>query len=541
MCWPPIWSVYSTSSPGIDQIRKLQLAPSWHMLGSHKMRGRLSVTFTSAPRLNNPMSHHADKNQSFRLACDRCRAQKLRCTQDKDSTNSSTCQRCHRAKVQCIYSPRTRSGNHTKRNVPSNTVKLPTNDRKRKKQNLENSDNPVESASRMDGHQLPILNDDFGAEQLLTTEYPDHQWMHYENSDLSSLSSRLDNSHHEGFTSDVNNVDEFLDGANLGQNPCPDQNTTSNDLRSLLENSMRFTSSTGGRPMEIDPSLASGDSQNLTPLTNEFPAFDGIATPPSSSIRNNSDSCAYRLAALAMKLHQQLCLIKHEPWAKDTLLSEIKMKDYPIGDILHRSHELINIVPSLSSTLGHRGVEVPLALLILNCYVSLVRIYSVVFLHLSHYLRAVPSFQLPGCTFHPFDDAFEERQLSNKSYNRTYAAFHMLLRTLGRVEETMGVPDEFRCVSSRLTSPGQGSETSTVWGHEESSCEVDMMSSGDHLFHSRPSANTGTLPTGLLDAKLVEAVLTQEDLISNSSDRGLSPLRKHIEEVKRALRQKMHL
>lgn len=537
MCWPRISSVRLTSSLRKDQILALQLAPSWPMLGCHKNRDHPRVTVTSGTRMNDPMSHHAGKTQSFRLACDRCRSQKLRCTQDKDSTSSATCQRCHRAKVQCIYSQRTRCGNHSKPIVPSDAVKVPTNDRERKRQRPATTNSPIESVSKTNEHSLPILSDDFGAQQILRTEYPDNQWMRYENSDLSSLSSRQDSSHQDGFTSDANTVDEFLDGASLGQYPCPDQNTTSNDLRSLLEKSMRFTFSTGGRQLD-------GDAQNFTPVTDEFSGFNGIATPQSSINRNDSDSCTYKLIALAMKLHQQLCLINHEHWVKDTLLSEIKMRDYPIGDILHRSHELINILLSASPTLSHRGVEVPLALLVLNCYVSLVRIYSAVFLHLSQYLRAVPSFQLPGSTFHPFDDlAFEELlQPSNKSYNRTYAAFHMLLRTLGRVEETIGVPDQFRCVSSRPTSPGQGGEKSTVWGHEKSICEVDMMSSRDHLFHSNPSGNTGTPPNGLLDAKLVEAVLTQEDLISSSSDDGgLGLLHKHIEEVKRALRQKMHL
>jgi len=41
--------------------------------------------------------------QGNRIACDRCRGQKLRCVYIDESRDS--CQRCQRARVQCIHSP----------------------------------------------------------------------------------------------------------------------------------------------------------------------------------------------------------------------------------------------------------------------------------------------------------------------------------------------------------------------------------------------------------------------------------------------------
>ena len=480
------------------------------------------------------MSDKVDKSQSFRLACDRCRAHKLRCPQDQTSAASGACQRCLRAKTQCTFSPRARAGKLSKStaSVPEE-VEIPSN-HKRKARGRVMITSAAESLSSLDEQTSSIS--ELG--QGLTTTFLDPEWMHYGSFIPQPVNTKLDGRVFDGFTFDVNTTNEFPDGTGTNRGPFEDQFANTISAGTLGETNMGVCCSMGGRAGGMDDSTRSSErAQTSPPLSSDHHGSVGLSSAPSLSNDQSDDSCMQKLSTLAVDIHRQLEKLNHGPWAESTLQSGHSMGSYPIGDILLLSQELINILLRVSWNAGHDTVDVSTALLALNCYVSLVRTYSVVFAHLSQYLRAVTSRRSPQDTFYPAPGLlFEELQPSNEACNRTHAAFQMLLGTLARIENILDLPGEYRCARAYREPATFDRAISTFTGDipfSEAICsnvDTETLSSSGHL-----TAQSGRL----VGDELLQAVLKRE--ASSSDGGGIMLLRKHVDAVKVALREEMAL
>ena len=480
------------------------------------------------------MSDKVDKSQSFRLACDRCRAHKLRCPQDQTSAASGACQRCLRAKTQCTFSLRARAGKLSKSttSIPEE-AEIPSN-HKRKSRGRVTSPSAAESLSSLDGHSSSIS--ELG--QGLTTNFLDPEWMHYGGFVPQPVNTKLDGRAFDGFTFDVNTTNDFADGTGTNQGPFDDRIANTISGGTLGDTNTGTCCSMGGRAGEIDCSLRTSErAQTSTPLSCGHHGFAGLSSAPSLSNDHSDDNCMQKLSTLAVAFHQQLEKLNHGPWAEKTLQSGHSMGNYPIGDILLLSQELINVLLRVSWNAGHDTVDVSTALSALNCYVTLIRTYSVVFAHLSQYLRAVTLRRLPPNTFHPAPGlVFEELQPSNEACNRTHAAFQMFLGTLARIENILDLPGEYRCARTYREPATFDSAVSTFRGDipfsEEicSNVDTETLSCG---------GNSTTQSGRLVGDELLQAVLKRE--ASSSDGGGIMLLRKHVDAVKVALREEMAL
>ncbi|EPE33796.1 Zn2/Cys6 DNA-binding protein [Glarea lozoyensis ATCC 20868] len=87
-----------------------------------------------------------DEEQPRRLACDRCRKQKLRCTRDR--MDSESCHRCSRANLECMDRPPMQMGRRNKHGISD---ELATNyNRRHKKQRSESTEASVSSTADSD-------------------------------------------------------------------------------------------------------------------------------------------------------------------------------------------------------------------------------------------------------------------------------------------------------------------------------------------------------------------------------------------------------
>ena len=480
------------------------------------------------------MSDKVDQSQSFRLACDRCRAHKLRCPQDQTSAAGGACQRCLRAKTQCTFSPRARAGKLSKSttSVPEELEIL--SNHKRKARGRITITSAADSLSGLDGQTSSISELGPG----LTTNFLDPEWMHYESFYPQPVNTKLGGRDFDGFTFDVNTTNDFADGTGTNQGPFDDRIANTISAGTLGETNMGACCSMGGRAGEINgPMSTSERAQTSTPLSSGHHGSVGIPSTPSLSSDQSGDNCMQKLSTLAVDFHHQLEKLNHGPWAENTLQSGHSMGSYPIGDILLLSQELINVLLRVSWNAGHDTVDVSTALLALNCYVSLVRTYSVVFAHLCQYLRAVTSCRSPQETFHPAPGLlFEELQPSNEACNRTHAAFQMFLGTLARIENILDLPEEYRCARTYREPAAFDRTTSTINGDVRFSEEIRSNVDTEIL----SSSGQSTSQSGrLLGDELLHAVLKRE--ASSSDGGGIMLLRRHVDAVKLALREEMAL
>lgn len=324
-------------------------------------------------------------------------------------------------------------------------------------------------------------------------------------------------------------MNEFTVGTELNSVPFMEKNPSSILMGSLSETDLFWDLNTPASVLET--------AQVFTPPSIDLHGSNEVSLEP---LGNANDDVTHKLSTLVVDFHQQLMKLNQGPWSKNNLQPGHAMGGYPIGDILHLSQELISVLSSVCKNAGQDLLEVTLALLILNCYVSLIRTYSIVFSYLNQYLLTASSLLSPASTFRSFPgQLLEELQPSNEACNRTYAAFRMLLGSLSRVEMILDLPSQFRCVRTDR----RGAELDlamTTPRSDTSSC--DESCSGYKSGTASKSDHEATQHDRLLDEKLLKAVLRQEALIGMKEDEGgLTLLRKRINTVKRTLRQKMAL
>ena len=464
----------------------------------------------------------------------------------------------------------------------------------------------------MDSSQAFVRESGLSEEPMATTDMPDPRRRRYENYSFAAP-PQIYTTDPDSYTFDFNASVDFFNGPNMSPFSFPDATIDSREAEPLFETGFEEGTNTWNLPPDLD-------------LLSHTPQMNGLAIPstdrsqesnstsfswPSSKSQHN-DNCTQKLSALAADFHRHLNMVNQGPWVKNDPQKDRQscLKNYPIGDALHLSQELISVLrcvslnvyvcsesernmndaqqirrsPELAEETLHGSrsrdnsanpgsylavegstspssnlhqtsvlesaepssrvdVDTPIALLIMNCYVSLIRIYSIVFAYLHQHLRSVSWIRPTGSVLQPLPGLqFGELQPSNEAYTRTYTAFRMLLDTLGRSEEMLNLPRKFRCV--RVCADG-----SLSVGPQSDQASVKATGRNDTLSTSEGSSSSadrasplGASSTGLVGIDLVEAVLRQEALIgAGNGGGGLTLLRQNIRGVKRTLRQKMAL
>lgn len=367
---------------------------------------------------------------------------------------SGACQRCLRAKTRCTFSLRARAGKASKSTISApEEAELPTYRKPRPRGQVtttgagEAFSNPNEQTS-----SISELS------QGLTSDFLDPEGLGYGSS---VIQPKLDGPEFDGFTFGVNTTSEFADGANMGRDPFPDRILDPIDVGTFVETNMEACYSMGDYAGEIDASIDTSErAQTSTPSSSVgHGSFERASAPPLST-ENSDETWTQKLSTLAVAFYPQLEKLNHGPWAESPLQSGHSMIGCPIGDIFQLSQDLISVLLRISRDADRETVDVTTTLLVLNCYVSLIRTYSVVFAHLSQHLRAFASLRLPELTFHPPPGLlFEELQPSNEAFNRTHAASQMLLGTLARTHRKYtgssgGVPMRSRVRRARNIRSG---------------------------------------------------------------------------------------
>ena len=480
------------------------------------------------------MSNEVDKSQSFRLACDRCRAHKLRCPQNQTSVASGACQRCLRAKTQCTFSPRARAGK-----VSKSTILAPGEAglQTYRKPRLPGPVTTTSAAKALSGlNEQPSSISELS--QGSPTDFLDPERTGYGSPIVQTISTKLAGRGFEGFAFDIDTTTEFADGASMGRVSFADQFADTIKEGMLVETSVEAYSSMGDYAREINDSIYTSErAQTSTASSSDrHGSFERSSAPP-LSIENHDGKWTQKLSTLAVAFHQQLEKLIHGPWAESPLQSGHSMGSYPIGDILQLSQELISISLSISWEADRKTIDVTTALPVLNCYLSLIKTYSVVFAHLSKYLRAVASLRLPDYIFHPPPGMlFEELQPSSEAFNRTHAASQMLLGTLARIENILDIPGEYRCTiaSGEPATFDRAISTPT----SDMTFSDEKCSNADTETHN--SSDQSTAPSGILVGdELLQAVLRGEAM--NGDGGAIILLRKRVDAVKMALRQELAL
>ena len=591
--------------------------------------------------------------ESFRLACDRCHSQKLKCSQNKISTYGGACHRCLRAKVPCTYSPRARSGRPSESKVSATGNVEQESRRKRRRQSptsIAEWCSSREESPDEDGEALPPFPSTLGPSMgpAATAEMLDTLWTKYGNSSHLSATPPGTTAVVDASNFDADSIEDLMNGVNTRPFPFADAAVEHRMITSLLQEHSGMESTTWALPEETGLTTDRiRVDQTAIPSTRVDEGLNPGAFPPSIEGRYG-DSCTQKLSALAVNLNQHLGIVSHGLWVKDNVVKDAPycLGSYPIGDTLHLSQKLIDVLEDMCLKAGSRAesehskrgppgilkspelvegsagnglsrddliymasplsamwpitpalaisplcaprvdrssppvdVDTPTALLILNCYVSIIRINIAVFAHLRQYLCSMPSFRSSRSPFQPLAGLqFGELQSSNEAYTRTHEAFRMLLDMLGRTEEILNFPQDFRCVRVRkdgsvsfpgkkdqtkgpfgsadtepwlalgeISSSDDGGRSSKSGGKRSSSAinngQSNLSPPGSSSPLSAESCNrSGVTGVRLVGVELVEAALRQEALVdAGRGSAGLSVLCKNIREVKRILRQKMAL
>lgn len=560
-----------------------------------------------------------NKYQSFRLACDRCRSHKLRCPQNKPLTNPGACERCLRAKVQCTFSPRAPTGRPPENKLLKGAKEQPISRQKRRKptpkakfadtkscfsrEDTPDTDlhDPSSSASR---HEL-------GVDSMATTDVAKPMWGEHSNFQLPPATSQIGTADLGNSKFNLDGMVDFINGTEMSAFFMPDSLVHDNTPASLHGTQL------GTTPVPWDLRHDMAFLANAPEISHTGMRSTSVSDGPnieasssSESSRYDGDDCARKLSALTLAFRRHLSMVNHGLQNKDDPQQDHQkyLKNYPLGDIIQLSQELINVLTCLSfnpsfhpdseqtssgvrqihqlqahgrdsiqdptcrpemtyqskpsalqmssaadtyqpGVLGstqsslQADVDTPTALLILNCHVSLIQIYTTVFARLHQHLDSLPSIGAPGAILPRLPGLqFGELPPSDDAFTRAYASYRILLDTLARSEEILNLPHEFRCVQVRengrmrlqLDRSRCPSSMSTELDESSESC-----SSGD----SGNQSGGGGTKVPLLDMKLVEAVWRHEAGSNGAQDgdSGLNLLRTNIRQVKRTLRRKMAL
>lgn len=537
------------------------------------------------------MAEESDKFRSFRFACDRCRSHKLKCPQNPSSTIGA-CQRCTRAKAQCTFSPRARPARSAQNASLTQEKAIQEAGRRDGSQSPGAPGPPSPAGAENPPPQQPDQQGpsrwepSWGQLDVLGAT---HQ--HTFHADAAVASS--------DFAAGMSMGSAFMDCSPFAEPPSgPTMHHTPfnfqfdmNQFGDLPDCVGSIEASVGAKGDE-DIAMTSAETstcpkedctKKLTSLAVEFQRHLMLINSYSTGVASGGGADAqhwlstYPIGEILCLSGDFASLLKPElyqhgrgasvsicendggrtpPPSGCTQVGRKERHDTTIGsDVAHRNHpntpESISSAstPSPTTTISSRpssssvssstsnGVDTPMALLILNCYVSMIRIYSALFAHLyAHLGRATAGPGLrstdPGLKFGELPAVGDDVSL------RTYTAVRLLLAALQHSEELLDLPDDLRCVL--VSAPNNDREEAAA-----SSSSSEASSAGSEAEEQRMGLAERVLGRGgreMIASELARAVFRQEAQMSAElGGGGLMLLRKNIEGVKTSLRQRMQL
>ena len=282
-----------------------------------------------------------------------------------------------RAKTRCTFSLRARAGKASKSTIAAPEEAEVLICRKPRPRDQATTTSAAEAFSNLNEQTSSISE----LSQGLTSDILDPEEMGYGSC---ILQRKLDDPDFDGFTFDMYTTSEFTDGVDKGRDSFANQIPDNIDVGTFVENNMEVCSSMGDYAGENDASLDMFErAQIFTPSSSVGRGLSKRSSAPPLIIEHSDEKWTQKLSTLAVAFYPQLEKLDHGPWANNPLQSGHSMGGYPIGDDFQLSQELIGVLLRISWDAGRETVDITTALLGLNCYVSLVRTYSVVFAHLS--------------------------------------------------------------------------------------------------------------------------------------------------------------
>ncbi|KAJ4421152.1 hypothetical protein N0V82_003916 [Gnomoniopsis sp. IMI 355080] len=267
------------------------------------------------------------------------------------------------------------------------------------------------------------------------------------------------------------------------------------DLRSSPQNTLAFS-----RDQQV--SNATNVADIVVPssfLSNENnPPLRSFA--PSGCSLSGSRALAQAVLNFATAVNKRLESIQNEPWRGQE--SAFGLDNYPIGSVLHLSQELASLA------VAHKNVErdsekqksdgqataspsfdIPVALVLLCCYVTFLQVCTAVLRDFQSYLRNMQPSDGPRASLTNVSPmavlCLGELLPANEPHLRVHAALRMLLDSIAEAEDALALPSQ-----NRLSNVVRLSETL------ESSTPPEANASSDPL--NIRDAATSLIEWGLL-------------------------------------------
>ncbi|GAB1318243.1 Putative transcriptional regulator LovE [Madurella fahalii] len=422
--------------------------------------------------------------QSIRSSCERCRSQKLKCTLSSGAWPEGTppCQRCLKARVPCVFGRRLR------------TVKDKEHDKKASRGESTTAPTAVAgsyiSSNTAQEKHAPEGSSSQPATASLDND-PIQSWAHAPSSPFPQ--SPRANEASDGSGQEKDGLADFC----YGGGSCLVDMTMFDGELSLTTPTMTSSSSMDS---ETDHHPSHGlHSQAVTAGCTATTAWSTGDTNVSKP------ELLQRLLHLVAEIHESFKLLEGGPWlGQDDSAIAPTLDNYPIGSILHLSREFAAIVEvaqahadpagpfedkadadaAMNFALRHRyrdsdleaasnpadgfnanAIDTPTCLLILNCYVSLTKLYETMLRHFQKHLSLLPS---PSVCW-PEAGGMSERCLNlgelpptDAACSRIHTAIRLLLASLDRIEAAIELPAPLRSTGAAL----QGGSGAAYWGIE---------------------------------------------------------------------------
>ncbi|RYC77622.1 hypothetical protein BFJ63_vAg19504, partial [Fusarium oxysporum f. sp. narcissi] len=342
------------------------------------------------------------------LACDRCRAQKLRCHRDQGHS-SDACLRCLRSGIECVTSKARTTGRPRSRQVQPTVVEQADNS---------SSSHTTDSSPAAGGTDINMINSDY---------------------DLS--------------------LDNILDSIGMQHSDFIMNDNILVDISSLSSQSMNQHSV--AKTQTVDPSSVQSASYQFSNLPRTSPI------DPALPLR--SDRVELLLSRLYSKLSVQLYSIRSTPWdVKGTLNLTLthrgngqdfeNQEPHPLVQVSQACTELERLLAGLRpptsaeptpSTFSFAPAVPPRLrttqlLIALSCYIQIVSIYGIIFSKVFEYLlhtskTSIATYQSPPLTLYIGGLPIPPNETPSGNL-----LVHLIEHQLHQIEQLMGLPEHYR-------------------------------------------------------------------------------------------------
>ena len=407
----------------------------------------------------------------LRAACERCRAQKLRCVPSSETDSGASCERCMSAKVSepCVFGPRTRTGRTGRcRKHSSNGESRPGMSRK---------DNGTSTAALPGMSTFALFASPSPSPEVESPNPFDSLSTHNASRMLSmddntvAVNSGPEGSMAEFWQHDTRLFDSFSLDAFLQQ--------PSNLLFGVND------------PAFIDDVSACKAGDGITASMETSYSVDSNAHAESQVSMLSPSNTPWADSSVDMDIVSEerpgplvdltALLAGMSPYEKRlSKLSGGELHNYPIGDALFFSHRFSAILSDynhLPPTDSTSQLNTPTMLLALSCFMTLTRIYSPIFAYLHEQLSRMleahsaheqrnSAYPSMGADIH----SYRGLRLSElqpiclcANWDPTKKAVSMLLSSLGGAEGWLGLPPDVR-IRAISGTEAQGEQTSRPKG-----------------------------------------------------------------------------